>query len=188
MSLLVLERGMPGFERGRNFEKLGQHAQDTAELFFADVVVPAANLLDSEGQGFAQLVANLPQERLSIAVSGVSAARAALDTTVDYVKQRRAFGQSIGSFQNTKFVLAELATEVEVAQAFVDQCVLALNEGALSAEDGAMAKWFTTELQKRAVDQCLQLHGGYGYMVEFPIARAYVDARSPPSTAGRPRS
>ena len=177
MSLLVLERGMPGFERGRNFEKLGQHAQDTAELFFADVVVPAANLLDSEGQGFAQLVANLPQERLSIAVSGVSAARAALDTTVDYVKQRRAFGQSIGSFQNTKFVLAELATEVEVAQAFVDQCVLALNEGALSAEDGAMAKWFTTELQKRAVDQCLQLHGGYGYMVEFPIARAYVDAR-----------
>jgi alkylation response protein AidB-like acyl-CoA dehydrogenase len=177
MSLLVLERGMPGFERGRNLEKLGLHAQDTAELFFTDVQVPASNLLGEEGAGFTQLVHNLPQERLSIAISGVAAARAAVDMTLAYVKDRKAFGQPIGSFQNSRFVLAELATEVEVAQAFVDKCVLAHNEGKLSAEEAAMAKWWCTELQRRTVDRCLQLHGGYGYMTEFPIARAYADAR-----------
>jgi len=177
MSLLVLERGMEGFERGRNLEKIGQHAQDTAELFFSDVAVPVANLLGSEGEGFRLLVANLPQERLSIAAAGVAAARAALGWTLDYVKERKAFGQTIGSFQNTKFVLAEVATEVEVAQAFVDKCVVALNDERLSAEDAAMAKWWCTELQKRAVDRCLQLFGGYGYMLEYPIARAYADAR-----------
>ena len=177
ISLLVLERGMEGFERGRNLEKIGQHAQDTAELFFHDVHVPVANLLGEEGRGFLQLVANLPQERLSIAASGVAAARAALAWTLEYVKERQAFGQPIGSFQNTKFVLAELATEVEVAQSFIDRCVLALNADELTADEAAMAKWWCTELQKRAVDRCLQLFGGYGYMMEYPIARAYLDAR-----------
>jgi alkylation response protein AidB-like acyl-CoA dehydrogenase len=177
MSLLILERGMEGFERGRNLEKLGLHSQDTAELFFTDVHVPAANLLGTEGEGFLQLVHNLPQERLSIAVAGVAAARAALGWTLDYTKERQAFGQPVGSFQNSRFALAEIATEVEVGQAFVDQCVLALNEGTLTAEEAAMAKWWTTELQKRVVDRCLQLHGGYGYMMEYPIARAYADAR-----------
>ena len=177
MSLLVLERGMEGFERGRNLEKIGQHAQDTAELFFSDVAVPVTNLLGQEGEGFMQLVGNLPQERLSIGAAGVAAARAALGWTLDYVKERTAFGQPIGSFQNTKFVLAEIATEIEVAQAFVDKCVLALNREQLSADDAAMAKWWCTELQKRSVDRCLQLFGGYGYMLEYPIARAYADAR-----------
>src|SRR4051794_6349743 len=135
MSLLVLERGMDGFERGRNLDKIGQHAQDTAELFFTDVPVPVSNLLGNEGEGFLQLVANLPQERLSIAAAGIAATRAALDWTLAYVKERTAFGQPIGSFQNSKFVLAEIATELEFAQAFIDKCVGALNAGRLSAED-----------------------------------------------------
>jgi len=177
MSLLVLERGMAGFERGRNLEKIGQHAQDTAELFFTDVQVPAVNLLGEEGQGIVHLVHNLPQERLSIAMSGVAAARAALCWTLEYVKERQAFGQPIGSFQNSRFVLAEIATEVQIAETFVDRCILALNAGELTAEEAAMAKWWCTELQKRVVDRCLQLFGGYGYMLEYPIARAYVDAR-----------
>jgi alkylation response protein AidB-like acyl-CoA dehydrogenase len=177
MSLVVIERGMEGFERGRNLDKLGLHSQDTAELFFSDVSVPVANLLGDEGQGFLQLVANLPQERLSIGATGVAAARAALGWTLDYVKERKAFGQPIGSFQNSRFVLAEVATEVEVAQAYVDRCVLALNAGTLTADEAAMAKWWCTELQKRTVDRCLQLFGGYGYMIEYPIARAYADAR-----------
>ena len=177
MSLLVLERGMEGFERGRNLDKLGLHSQDTAELFFHDVHVPVGNLLGEEGQGFLQLVHNLPQERLSIAVAGVAAARAALGWTLDYVQERTAFGQPVGTFQNSRFALAEIATEVEVGQAFVDQCVLALNASTLTAEEAAMAKWWCTELQKRTVDRCLQLHGGYGYMMEYPIARAYADAR-----------
>jgi len=177
MTLVVVERGMEGFERGRNLEKLGLHSQDTAELFFTDVVVPVENRLGDEGEGFRQLVANLPQERLSIGAAGAAAARAALGWTVTYVKERSAFGQPIGSFQNTRFVLAEVATEVEVAQAFVDKCVLALNAGTLTADDAAMAKWWCTELQKRTVDRCLQLFGGYGYMLEYPIARAYADAR-----------
>ena len=178
MSLLVLERGMSGFERGRNLDKLGQHAQDTAELSFTDVHVPAQNLLgDCEGHGFTQLVTNLPQERLSIAIAGVAGARAALDWTLDYVKNRTAFGQPVGSFQNSRFVLAELATEIDLAQHFVDDCVHALNAGELTAVDAAKAKWWCTELQGRAVDKCLQLHGGYGYMNEYPIAQAYADAR-----------
>jgi alkylation response protein AidB-like acyl-CoA dehydrogenase len=177
MSLLIIERGMDGFERGRNLEKLGLHSQDTAELFFTDVHVPAENLLGTEGEGFLQLVHNLPQERLSIAVAAVAAARAALGWTLDYTKERTAFGQPVGSFQNSRFTLAEIATEVEVGQAFIDQSVLALNEGTLTAEEAAMGKWWTTELQKRVVDRCLQLHGGYGYMMEYPIARAYADAR-----------
>jgi alkylation response protein AidB-like acyl-CoA dehydrogenase len=177
ISLLVLERGMPGFERGRNLDKIGLHAQDTAELFFNDVAVPVANLLGVEGEGFLELVSNLPQERLSIAATAVAAARAAFDWTLEYVKERTAFGQPVGTFQNSRFVLAECATEIELAQTFIDRCVLALNAGALTAEEAAMAKWWCTELQKRVVDRCVQLHGGYGYMREYPIARAYADAR-----------
>jgi alkylation response protein AidB-like acyl-CoA dehydrogenase len=177
MSLLVVERGMAGFERGRNLAKIGMHAQDTAELFFADVRVPVANRLGDEGQGFRYLVTNLPQERLSIAATGVAAARAAFDATLAYVKERTAFGQPIGSFQNSRFRLAEMATEIEIAQTFVDRCVEALNAGELTAEEASMAKWWCTELQGRVADACVQLHGGYGYMTEYPVARAFADAR-----------
>jgi alkylation response protein AidB-like acyl-CoA dehydrogenase len=177
ISLLVLERGMAGFERGRNLDKIGMHAQDTAELFFSDVRVPVANLLGEEGAGFRHLVTNLPQERLSIGATGVAAARAAFGQTLAYVKERQAFGQPIGSFQNSRFRMAEMLTEIEVAQAFVDRSVLALNAGELTAEDASMAKWWCTELQGRVVDTCVQLHGGYGYMAEYPVARAYADAR-----------
>jgi alkylation response protein AidB-like acyl-CoA dehydrogenase len=177
ISLLVVEAGMKGFDHGRNLEKLGTHAQDTAELFFDEVRVPASNLLGEEGKGFLYLVSNLGRERLSIAVSAVAAARTALDQTLEYVKERRAFGSPIASFQNTRFVLAELSTEIELATVFVDACVTALNEGELSDEDAARAKWWCTELQGRVLDRCLQLHGGYGYMLEYPIARAWADAR-----------
>jgi long-chain-acyl-CoA dehydrogenase len=177
ISLVIVERGMDGFERGRNLEKVGQHAQDTAELFFHDVRVPVENRLGEEGQGFRYMTANLAQERLSIALSAVAAARGALQVTLEYVKQRNAFGQPIGSFQNSRFTLAEMATEIELATAFCDQAVLALNRGDLSPQDAAMAKWWATELQGRVTDRCVQLHGGYGYMLEYPIARAYVDAR-----------
>jgi alkylation response protein AidB-like acyl-CoA dehydrogenase len=177
ISLLVAERGMEGFGRGRNLEKLGQHAQDTAELSFSDVRVPVENLLGEEGEGFRYLVSNLPQERLSIAASAVAAAEAALGWTLAYVRERHAFGQPIGSFQSSRFTLAELRTETEVARVYVDRCAQALDAGELSAEDAAMAKWWCTELQGRLVDRCLQLFGGYGYVLEYPIARAYADAR-----------
>ena len=177
MSLLVIERGMDGFERGRNLEKVGMHAQDTAELFFDDVRVPVENRLGEEGTGFVSLVTNLPQERLSIAVTAVAAARAAFERTLDYAKQRTAFGQPIASFQHSRFALAEMATEIEIAQTFVDRCVLALNAGELTADEAAMAKWWCTELQGRVVDRCVQLHGGYGYMTEYSVGRAFADAR-----------
>jgi alkylation response protein AidB-like acyl-CoA dehydrogenase len=177
VSLLILERGMDGFQRGRNLDKIGLHAQDTAELFFNDVQVPVENRLGEEGEGFLYLVSNLPQERLSIAATGIAAARAALDWTLAYVKERSAFGKPIGSFQNSRFVLAEIATEVAIGQAFIDRCVVALNAGELTAEEAAMAKWWCTELQNRVVDRGVQLHGGYGFMREYPIARAYADAR-----------
>jgi alkylation response protein AidB-like acyl-CoA dehydrogenase len=177
ISLLVVERGMAGFERGRNLDKVGMHAQDTSELFFDEVVVPKANLLGEVGSGFVSLMGNLPQERLSIAVAAVASMRSALDLTLAYVTERRAFGQTIGSFQNSRFVLAEIATEVDVAQHFVDDCVRALLARELTAVDAAKAKWWTTELQGRVLDRCLQLHGGYGYMNEYPIARAFADAR-----------
>jgi alkylation response protein AidB-like acyl-CoA dehydrogenase len=177
MSLLVLERGMAGFERGRNLDKVGLHAQDTAELFFTDVAVPIDNLLGEVGTGFLQLVQNLPQERLSIAVSAVAAANQALQWTLEYAKEREAFGQPIGSFQNSRFWFAEMRTEIDIAQVFIDRCVEALGIGELTAEEAAEAKWWCTELQKRVVDRCVQLHGGYGYMLEYPIARSYVDAR-----------
>jgi alkylation response protein AidB-like acyl-CoA dehydrogenase len=177
LTLVILERGMPGFERGRNLDKLGMHSQDTAELSFNDVRVPKENVLGEIGGGFLGLVSNLPQERMSIAISGVAGARAALNWTMDYVRERKAFGNSLGALQNTRFVLAEVATEVDVTQAYVDRCVDALLEGDLTVEDAAKAKWWATELQGRVTDKCLQLHGGYGYMQEYPIARAYADAR-----------
>lgn len=177
ISLLMVEAGMDGFARGRNLEKIGQHAQDTAELSFADVRVPVENLLGVEGEGFRYLVSNLPQERLSIAAAAVAAAAAALAWTLAYVRERRAFGQPIGSFQNSRFTLAEAHSEVQIARTYVDRCTLALNAGELTAEDAAGAKWWCTELQGRVVDRCLQLFGGYGYMLEYPIARAFADAR-----------
>jgi alkylation response protein AidB-like acyl-CoA dehydrogenase len=177
ISLMIVERGTEGFERGRNLEKVGQHAQDTAELSFADARVPAENLLGQEGEGFRYLVSNLPQERLSIAASAVAAAEAAIGWTLDYVRERKAFGQPIGSFQSSRFTLAELHGETQIARAFVDQCAQALNAGELTPEDAATAKWWCTDLQGRVVDRCLQLFGGYGYMLEYPIARAFADAR-----------
>ncbi|MEV4160016.1 acyl-CoA dehydrogenase family protein [Nonomuraea dietziae] len=177
-TLLVVERGMEGFGRGRNLDKIGMKAQDTAELFFENVRVPVANRLGEEdGQGFFQLMNNLPQERMSIAVAAVAAAEAVLEQTIEYCKTRQAFGRNLGSFQNTRFVLAELATETEIARHFVDKCVVALNAGQLSAVDAAKAKWWTTELQNKVIDRCLQLHGGYGYMMEYPVAKAWVDSR-----------
>jgi alkylation response protein AidB-like acyl-CoA dehydrogenase len=177
ISLLVVERDMPGFERGRNLAKIGQKAQDTAELFFHDVLVPARNLLGEEGKGFAYLMRNLPQERLSIAVAAIAGAEKVLELTKEYCRTRTAFGQPIGKFQHTRFELAEMATEVQIGRVFLDRCVAEHLRGALSGEDAAMAKWWLTELNKRVVDRCLQLHGGYGYMMEYPVARAFVDSR-----------
>ena len=177
MSLLVIERGTEGFERGRNLEKVGLHSQDTADLFFTDCRVPVTNLLGAEGMGFMHLVENLAQERLSIAVGAVAASRQALRWTLEYTHERKAFGQPIAAFQNSRFVLAELATEIEIAEVFLDRCVEALCAEELTVEEAAMAKWWCTELQKKVVDNCVQLHGGYGYMLEYPIARAYCDVR-----------
>ncbi len=177
MSLLVVERGMEGFSRGRNLEKLGMHAQDTAELFFDDVRVPVDNLLGAEGTGFFQLIDKLPQERLSISVVAVAAAEAAFEWTLEYVRERQAFGRPVGAFQANRFYLAEMKTELEIARTYVDAQVEALNAGELTVEEAAMGKWWTTELQGRVVDRCLQLFGGWGYMMEYPIARAYADAR-----------
>ena len=177
LSLLVVERGMAGFERGRNLDKIGQHSADTAELSFTDVRVPAANVLGEEGRAMEYLAFNLAQERLSIGLMGLAVASASLDWTVDYVKERTAFGQPIASFQNTKFTLAEVATEIEGTQPFIDQCITELNAGELTAAKAAMAKLWGSELQNRITDRCLQLFGGYGYMREYPIAVAYADAR-----------
>ena len=184
ISLLVIERGMEGFERGRNLEKIGLKAQDTAELFFSNVKVPVENLMGEEGKGFYYLMNSLPQERLSVAVIAVAACEAALEMTISYCQERTAFGQPIGKFQNSRFKLAEMKTEIEIARVFVDRCIMELNAGNLTAEEAAMAKWWTTDLQVRVMDQCLQLHGGYGYMLEYPIARFYLDARVQPIYAG----
>jgi long-chain-acyl-CoA dehydrogenase len=177
ISLLVVERGMPGFSRGRKLDKIGLHAQDTAELFFDDVRVPAANLLGREGGGFVHLMERLPRERMSIAMLALTSARAALGWTVDYTTQRTAFGQPLAAFQNTAFELATAVTEVDVLEAYLDKAVLALNAGELTAVDAAKAKLWATEVQNRVLDRCLQLFGGYGYMAEYPIARAFTDAR-----------
>ncbi|MEH3033715.1 MAG: acyl-CoA dehydrogenase family protein [Aeromicrobium erythreum] len=176
-SLIAVERGTPGFERGRNLDKIGLKAQDTAELFFDDVRVPASNLVGEEGKGFVYLMEKLPQERLSISVVAAAACRAAIDMTLEYVKERKAFGKPVGSFQNSRFVLAELETEARIAQVFVDESIVQHNRGDLTVSDAAMGKWWTTELQKKTVDKCLQLHGGYGYMSEYPISKAYLDTR-----------
>jgi alkylation response protein AidB-like acyl-CoA dehydrogenase len=178
ISLLLVESGMEGFERGRNLEKVGQHAQDTAELFFNDVRVPLASRLGEENAGWGYLISNLAQERLSIAVAALAAARGGLRLTIDYVKGRNAFGQAVSSFQNTRFQLADCHAEIEVVQAHLDRCVQALGTGELTVHDAAIAKWWCTEVQGRVLDRCVQLHGGYGYMVEYPIARAWADARA----------
>jgi alkylation response protein AidB-like acyl-CoA dehydrogenase len=177
ISLIMVERDTPGFSRGRNLEKMGLKAQDTAELFFSDARVPVTNLLGGENQGFIHLMENLPQERLSIAVGAVAACERILASTLEYCKTRTAFGRPIGSFQHSRFVLAELATEVEIARVYLDKAIVEHNAGRFTVTDAAMAKWWTTELQKRLVDACVQLHGGYGYMMEYPVAKAYVDSR-----------
>jgi alkylation response protein AidB-like acyl-CoA dehydrogenase len=177
ISLLVVERGMEGFSRGRKLDKIGMHAQDTAELVFEDVRVPAANLLGNEGEGFLYLMQALPQERLSIAVGAIAGAEAALEQTLAYCKEREAFGRPIGSFQNTRFMLAEMRTKVTVGRQFVDRCIELHDRGELPVDEAAMAKYWTTDLLGEVVDACVQLFGGYGYMREYPIARAFVDAR-----------
>jgi alkylation response protein AidB-like acyl-CoA dehydrogenase len=176
-SLIVVETGTPGFTRGRKLDKIGLHAQDTAELFFADVRVPAANVLGTEGRGFMHLMERLPLERLAIATAGLASAQAVFTETTRYCFERKAFGRPIGDLQNTRFQLAEMSTELDVTRAYHDAAVLALNAGRLSAVDAAKAKWWATELQKRVIDRCLQLHGGYGYMLEYPVARAFIDSR-----------
>jgi acyl-CoA dehydrogenase len=177
-SLFCVEAGTPGFTRGRKLEKVGRRGQDTAELYFDDVLVPAANLLGEEGKGFSHMMRNLPRERLSIAVSAVAAAEHALALTLDYVRERRAFGQPIGSFQSNRFLLAELTTEVSAARAYIDRCIEALGEDDLTDAEAAGAKAWTTELQFEVLDHCLQLHGGYGYMDEYQISRLWRDARA----------
>jgi long-chain-acyl-CoA dehydrogenase len=176
-SLVVVECDRPGFSRGTHLDKIGLHAQDTAELFFDEVRVPADHLLGAEGAAFAALMTHLPSERLAIAMSAMATARVVYDRTVEFCRARQAFGQSIGSFQSAKFALAEMSTELDVAQAFLDACILAFNDRELSVVDAAKAKWWTTELQKRVTDQCVQLHGGYGYMREYLVARSFVDGR-----------
>lgn len=177
LSLLVVERGMDGFERGRNLEKIGLHAQDTSELSFDDVRVPVENLLGHEGEGFLGLVRNLPQERLSIALGSTAAAEGTFARTLDYVKERTAFGKPIGSFQASRFAMAEMRTELQVTRAFVDDCVRRHLRGELTVEDAAAAKWWATELHVKVVNRCLQLHGGYGYMREYQVAKDYEDCR-----------
>jgi alkylation response protein AidB-like acyl-CoA dehydrogenase len=177
ISLLVVERGMEGFERGRNLDKIGLHAQDTAELSFTDVRVPKDNLLGAEGSGFVSLMENLPQERISIGCIAVAAIEHVLDLCLAYAKEREAFGKPIGKFQHNRFVLAEMATEAHIARVFINDCVLRLNAGEVDTALASMAKWWTTELQKRVVDAGVQLHGGYGYMDEYPISKAYTDSR-----------
>ncbi|MDT0143434.1 acyl-CoA dehydrogenase family protein [Microbacterium sp. PRC9] len=177
LSLLVIETDTPGFSRGRNLEKVGLHAQDTSELVFEDVRVPAANLLGPEGAGFIGLMRNLPQERLSIAAAAVAASEGVLERTLTYVTDRKAFGKPIGSFQNTRFELADMVTATDVSRAYIDRCIRLHSAGELSAEDAAAAKFWTTEQLVQVVNRCLQLHGGYGYMREYRIARDYEDAR-----------
>jgi alkylation response protein AidB-like acyl-CoA dehydrogenase len=177
LSLLVVDADTPGFHRGRNLEKIGLHAQDTSELTFTDMRVPVTDLLEEEGKGFHQLVRNLPQERLALGVGAVAAAESILAETLDYVRQRKAFGSPIASFQNSQFVLAELATELDVARTYLDDCLAEHLTGSLTAARAARLKWWTTDLQVRTADRCLQLHGGYGYMREYRVSRAFVDAR-----------
>ena len=176
-SLLLIDRGMDGFAKGRRLKKVGMKAQDTAELFFDQVKVPKSQLLGHLNQGFIYLMEELPWERLQIAISAVSSAQAAIDWTIDYTSQRKAFGQAVSQFQNTRFTLAELQTEVQVAQVFVDRCTNLLLEKKLDTATASMAKYWCSDLQCKVLDACVQLHGGYGYMWEYPVARAWADAR-----------
>ncbi|MFF5970901.1 acyl-CoA dehydrogenase family protein [Streptomyces sp. NPDC012769] len=177
LSLLAVERGMEGFERGRNLDKIGQKSQDTAELFFHDVRVPKENLLGELNGAFLHLMTNLAQERLAIAVAAIAGAEHLLELTTAYVKEREAFGRPLARLQHIRFEIAEMATECAVTRTFIDRCVEEHADGGLDAVHASMAKWWSTELQKRVADRCLQLHGGYGYMSEFPVARAFTDGR-----------
>ena len=177
ISLFLVDATLPGFTKGKHLEKIGQHAGDTAELFFENVRVPASALLGEEGKGFKYLMQELPRERVSIATSSVAAAEGALEWTIEYVKERKAFGQSISQFQNTRFKLAEVKTDIEINKAYVEKCVDKYMAGEMTVTEAAMVKLAATQMQCRVVDECLQLFGGYGYMAEYPIARAYVDAR-----------
>ena len=177
VSLIAVERGMPGFTRGRRLDKVGLKANDTAELFFDDCRVPLDNLVGTENHGFYHLMANLPRERLGIAVAAVAASERILAMTLEYAQTRQAFGRPIGKFQANRFLLAELDTEVTIARTFLNQCVTEFNEGRLTIADAAKAKWWTTELQNKVADRCVQLHGGYGYMLEYPVAKAWLNSR-----------
>ena len=176
-SLIVVDTTMKGFTKGKRLKKMGLKGQDTAELFFDNVEVPAENLLGQEGNGFIYLMQELPWERMQIAIGAVAKTEAAIQWTTDYVRERKAFGKPVAGFQNTRFKLAECVTQAQVARVFVDKCIALLLEGKLDAATAAMAKYWTTDLEGKIIDECLQLHGGYGFMWEFPIARAYVDAR-----------
>ncbi|MFD5188690.1 acyl-CoA dehydrogenase family protein [Streptomyces sp. NPDC058357] len=177
LSLIVVERGAEGFERGRNLDKIGQKSQDTAELFFNEVRVPKENLLGERDGAFIHLMTNLAQERMGIAVAGIAAAEHLLEITTRYVKEREAFGRPLAKLQHIRFEIAEMATECAITRAFLDRCIVDHSDGTLDAVHASMAKWWATELQKRVADRCLQLHGGYGYMTEYPIARAFTDGR-----------
>jgi alkylation response protein AidB-like acyl-CoA dehydrogenase len=177
ISLIAVEDGTPGFSRGRKLDKIGQKAQDTAELFFEDVRVPVDNLIGEEGRGFYHMMRNLPKERLGIAVHGVACSQRAYQLTLDYAREREAFGQPIGTFQVNRHALAEIRTKLDVMQSYLDQCLLAVNAGELTDEEAAGAKWWITETQWEILDRCLQLHGGYGYINEYEIARLWRDAR-----------
>ncbi len=184
ISLFVVETGRPGFHKGRRLEKLGQKAQDTAELFFENVRVPAGNMIGEPNRGFAYLMNQLAQERLAVAIAALGGAKGAYSGTLDYVRSRNAFGRPVAEFQNTQFQLATCKTEIAVGEAFVDRCLELLVQGELPADSAAMAKLWLTDMQARVVDTCLQLHGGYGYMLEYPVARAYADARAQRIYAG----
>ena len=177
MSLVLIEEGMEGFKRGRNLDKMGLKGNDTSELYFEDVKVPKANILGKQGNGFRYLMQKLAQERLVLAVAAVEASFLVQKLTLRYIKERQAFGKKVGSFQNTKFKMAEMATELEMCRVFVDKVVIEHMKGKNTTVEASMAKWYATEMQKRHTDECLQFFGGYGYMMEYPIARAYLDAR-----------
>lgn len=177
LSLIIVDAGTPGFQKGRKLEKIGQRTQDTAELHFDDVRVPRSNLLGTQGRALDLLTGHLPQERLTIAVSAIAAATEAITWAMRYVKERNAFGKPLFDLQTVQFTMAELVTELDVARSYVDGCILALNDGRLTPVHAAKAKWWATEAQKSIVDRCLQLFGGYGYMLEYPIARLYIDSR-----------
>ncbi|MGR8007180.1 acyl-CoA dehydrogenase family protein [Streptomyces hypolithicus] len=177
LSLLVVERGAEGFERGRNLDKIGQKSQDTAELFFNDVRVPKENLLGERDGAFIHLMTNLAQERMGIAVAAIAGAEYLLEITTRYVKEREAFGRPLSKLQHIRFEIAEMATECAVTRSFLDRCIVDHSDGKLDAVHASMAKWWATELQKRVADRCLQLHGGYGYMSEYPVAKAFTDGR-----------